>query len=73
MNETKLQNVELYLLIIVVKLSIFMGIKILKACLKAYHFHNDKVINRHNKSSIEELAKRREAVPKIETNSREIP
>lgn len=52
------EQVELYLLLIVIKLTIFFSIKVLKSCAEIYRAHNKKVINKHNKTTIAKLAKK---------------
>lgn len=52
---------ELYILIILIKLTVFALLKIAKACANAYTSHNQRVIHRHNKTSIAEMQRKKEA------------
>lgn len=68
MNTTNIENhtaqhekIELYLLLIVVKLTIFFAIKTVKSCVEIYKAHNKKVIHKHNKTSIAKMVKQKDA------------
>lgn len=68
-QEINQEKVEWYLLLIVIKLAVIISVKLLKSCVKIYKLHNHKVINRHNKTSIEKLKKKREAPNDMGTTS----
>lgn len=74
MNTTNIENknfnnekIELYLFLLVVKISLLIGIKVAKACVAAYKMHNNKIINKHNKSSITKLKAKAEQKTSEET------
>lgn len=50
-------NSEFYLLIIMIKLTIFMILKVGKTVLHLYSWHNKKVIDKHHNASIARLRK----------------
>lgn len=56
-NKNTDTNSELYLLLIVIKLSIFIVLMIGKGLLHLYTCHNEKIINKHDKASIARLQK----------------
>lgn len=65
--EEKSHKCELYLLIIVIKLTILISTKIIKTLIKVYGMHNKRIINQHNKMSIEKLQN------KLQNNNRSDP
>lgn len=56
--ESKEDNSEFYLLVILVKLTILTIAKIVKSMARVYKYHNDKVIDNHNKTTIQKLQKK---------------
>lgn len=60
----KSENCELYLLVIVIKLTVLISTKIIKYLMKLYDIHNKRVINQHNKTSIEKMQNKAQAASK---------
>lgn len=56
-NQNPTANSELYLLLITIKLSIFMALKIGQALVHLYSCHNKRVIDKHHNTSIARLQK----------------
>lgn len=54
-QEPESNNSEFYLLIIMIKLSILIALKIGRALARLYKLHNKKVIDRHDSTTITRL------------------
>lgn len=57
LNKNSTSNCELYLLVIVIKLSILMAAKIGQVLVRLYTLHNERVIDKHNSASVARLRK----------------
>lgn len=54
-NQSSTTNSDLYLLIIVIKLSIFVALKIGQTLMHLYSWHEKRVIDKHNRITVAKL------------------